>query len=136
MDFDLNEEQKAWKRTVHDFVAKVVKPKAQEVDEREEFNWEAVRKGGPLGLLGMNIAEEYGGSNVDMVSSTIAMEELGWGCGSTALAFTAHNGLGTGPLTRYGSEELKKKWLPLVADGKGKLGSLALTEPEIGRAHV
>jgi len=48
MDFDLNEEQKAWKKTVHDFVAKVVKPKAQEVDEREEFNWEAVRKGGPL----------------------------------------------------------------------------------------
>jgi alkylation response protein AidB-like acyl-CoA dehydrogenase len=132
MDFDLNEEQKAWKKTVHDFVAKVVKPKAQEVDEREEFNWEAVRKGGPLGLLGMNIAEEYGGSNVDMVSSTIAMEELGWGCGSTALAFTAHNGLGTGPLTRYGSEELKKKWLPLVADGKGKLGSLALTEPGAG----
>jgi len=132
MDFDLSVEQQAWKRTVHDFVAKVVKPKAQEVDEKEEFNWEAVRKGGPLGLLGMNIAEAYGGSNVDMISSAIAMEELGWGCGSTALAFTAHNGLGTAPISLYAGEELKKKWLPKVADGKGKLGSLALTEPGAG----
>ncbi len=132
MDFDLNEEQRAWKKTVHDFVAKEVKPKAHEVDEREEFNWEAVRKGGPIGLLGMNIPEAYGGSAVDMISSTIAMEELGWGCGSTALAFTAHNGLGTAPIALYGSEELKQKWLPLVASGKNKLGALALTEPGAG----
>jgi len=132
MNFDLNDEQKAWKKSVHDFVGKVVKPKAREVDENEEFNWEAVRKGGPIGLLGMSIAEEYGGSNVDMISSTIAMEELGWGCGSTALAFTAHNGLGTAPISFFGTEELKKKWLPLVAEGKNKLGALALTEPGAG----
>jgi butyryl-CoA dehydrogenase len=132
MDFDLNDEQKAWKRTVHDFAAKVVKPKAREVDEKEEFNWEAVRKGGPIGLLGMSIPEAYGGSNVGMVSSCIAMEELGWACGSTALAFTAHNGLGTAPLALYGSEELKKKWLPLVVEGKNKIASLALTEPGAG----
>ena len=132
MNFDLSEEQKAWKKSVHDFVGKVVKPKAREVDEKEEFNWEAVRKGGPIGLLGMSIPEAYGGSNVDMISSAIAMEELGWGCGSTALAFTAHNGLGTAPISLYGSEELKKKWLPLVAEGKHKLGALALTEPGAG----
>ena len=132
MNFDLTEEQKTWKKIVHDFVAKVVKPKAQEVDEKEEFNWDAVQKGGPLGLLGMSISEAYGGSNVDMISSVIAMEELGWGCGSTALAFTAHNGLGTAPINLYASEELKKKWLPIVADGKHKLGALALTEPGAG----
>jgi alkylation response protein AidB-like acyl-CoA dehydrogenase len=132
MDFDLNDEQKAWKKSVHDFVDKVVKPKAREVDENEEFNWDAVRKGGPVGLLGLNIPEEYGGSNVDMISCVIAMEELGWGCGSTALAFTAHNGLGTAPITLYGTDELKKKWLPLVAEGRNKLGSLALTEPGAG----
>lgn len=132
MNFDLNDEQKAWKKAVHDFVAKEVKPKAREVDETESFNWEAVRKGGPLGLLGMSIPEEYGGSNVDMISSTIAMEELGWGCGSTALAFTAHNGLGTAPISLYGGDELKKKWLTLVAEGKNKLGALALTEPGAG----
>ncbi len=132
MNFDLSDEQKAWKKSVHEFVDKVVKPKAREVDENEEFNWDAVRKGGPVGLLGLNIAEEYGGSNVDMVSCVIALEEIGWGCGSTALSFTAHNGLGTAPITLYGTDELKKKWLPLVAQGKNKLGSLALTEPDAG----
>ncbi len=132
MNFDLNDEQKAWKKAVHDFVAKEVKPKAREVDETDAFNWEAVRKGGPLGLLGMSIPEEYNGSNVDAISNAIAMEELGWGCGSTALAFAAHNGLGTTPLVWYGSDELKKKWLSLVAEGKHKLGALALTEPGAG----
>jgi butyryl-CoA dehydrogenase len=132
MDFDLNEEQLVWKKSVHDFVEEVVKPKAREVDENEEFNWDAVHKGGPIGLLGLNIPEEYGGSNVDMISCVIALEELGWGCGSTALSFTAHNGLGTAPITLYGSDELKKKWLPIMAEGKHKLGSLALTEPDAG----
>ncbi len=132
MDFELSEEQKTWKKIVHDYAEKELRPKAREVDEKEEFNWEAVRKGGPVGLLGLNIPEEYGGSNVDSISNSIAMEELGWGCGSTALAFTAHNGLGTAPIAIYGSEELKKKWLPLVATGKNKLGSLALTEPGAG----
>jgi len=132
MNFDLSDEQKAWKKSVHEFAAKVVKPKAHDADENEEFNWDAVRKGGQIGLMGMSISEAYGGSNVDMVSSAIAMEEIGWGCGSTALSFTAHNGLGTAPISLYGSEELKKKWLPLVAEGKNKLGSLALTEPGAG----
>lgn len=132
MNFDLNEEQKTWKKIVHDFVEKEIKPKAREVDENEAFNWEAVRKGGALGLLGMSIPEEYGGANVDSISNMIAMEELGWGCGSTALALAAHNGLGSTPIVRYGSEELKQKWLPRVADGKNKLAALALTEPGAG----
>ena len=132
MNFDLNEEQKVWKKIVHEYAEKELRPKAREVDEKEEFNWEAFRKAGPVGLAGMSIPEECGGSNVDMISNVIAMEELGWGCGSTALAFTAHNGLGTAPIALYGSEELKKKWLPLVASGKNKLGALALTEPGAG----
>ncbi|MBI5823114.1 MAG: acyl-CoA dehydrogenase family protein [Chloroflexi bacterium] len=132
MNFDLSNEQVIWKKIAHEFVEKELRPKAREVDEKEEFNWEAVRKGGPVGLLGMSIPEEYGGSNVDAISNAIAMEELGWGCGSTALAFTAHNGLGTAPIALYGTEELKKQWLPLVANGKNKLGALALTEPGAG----
>ena len=132
MDFDLSNEQAIWKKIVHEFAEKVLRPKAREVDEKEEFNWDAARKGGPVGLTGMSIPEEYGGSNVDSISNAIAMEELGWGCGSTALAFTAHNGLGTAPITLYGTEELKKKWLPIVSSGKNKLGALALTEPGAG----
>src|SRR5215471_18304132 len=132
MNFDLTEEQQVWKRTVHDFVAKEVQPKAHEVDVNSEFNWPAVRKMGPLGLLSLSIPEEYGGAAVDSISAAIAIEEIGWGCGSTALAIAAHNGLGTSPIVFYGSEELKKKWLPLVSSGKNKLGALALTEPGAG----
>jgi alkylation response protein AidB-like acyl-CoA dehydrogenase len=132
MDFDLTEEQKLWQKTVHDFVAKEVQPRAHDVDVSGEFNWVATRKMGPLGMLGLNIPEDYGGAGVDAVSAAIAIEELGWGCGSTALAIAAHNGLGTSPIVLYGSEELKKKWLPLVARGENKLGALALTEPGAG----
>src|SRR3970040_348621 len=87
---------------------------------------------GPLGMLGLNIPEEYGGAGVDAVSAAIAIEELGWGCGSTALAIAAHNGLGATPVVLYGSEELKQKWLPRVASGQNKLAALALTEPGAG----
>ena len=132
MDFDLTHEQKIWQKTVHDFVAKEVQPKAREVDVTGEFNWNAVRKMGPLGLLSLNIPEEYGGADVDAVSAAIALEEIGWGCGSTALAIAAHNGLGITPIVLFGSKDLKGKWLPLVASGQNKLAALALTEPGAG----
>jgi len=132
MDFDLNEEQRIWKKVVHDFVAAEVRPFASEVDVTGEFNWSAVRKMGPIGLLGLNIPEDYGGTGIDAVSAAIAIEELGWGCGSMALAIAAHNGLGSTPIVVYGSEEQKKKWLPMVSSGQYKLGSLALTEPGAG----
>ena len=59
MDFDLSDEQRLWREVVHDFVSREVRPKAREVDEKGEFNWEAVRKMGPLGMLGLNVPEEY-----------------------------------------------------------------------------
>ena len=98
MDFDLTEEQRSWQRAVHDFVVKEVEPRAHEVDESGEFNWDAARKGARLGLLGLSIPERYGGADVDAISAAIAIQELGWACGSTALALAAHNGLGTAPL--------------------------------------
>jgi alkylation response protein AidB-like acyl-CoA dehydrogenase len=132
MDFDLSEEQRMWQEAVHDFVAREVKPRAHEVDEEARFNWEATRKMGPLGLLGLNVPEEYGGAGVDPISAAIAIEELGWGCGSTALAISAHNGLGCAPIVMFGSEEQKQRFLPPVASGRGKLAALALTEPGAG----
>lgn len=132
MYFELTDEQKQFKEVVHDFVANEVKPKARHTDEAAEFNWTAVKKMGPLGLLGLEVPEEYGGAAVDAVSAAIAIEELGWGCGSTALAVSAHNGLALGPIVRYGTEEQKRKWLPPLASGEGKLGCLALTEPGAG----
>jgi alkylation response protein AidB-like acyl-CoA dehydrogenase len=132
MDFDLNPEQKMWRQTVHDFVAREVKPMAHEIDETGEFNWSAVRKMGPLGLLGLNVPEEYGGAGVDAINAAIAIEELGWGCGSTALAIAAHNGLGCAPVALFGSNDLKNRFLPHAANGEGKLAALAITEPGAG----
>jgi len=132
MDFELNTEQRMWQQTVHEFVAKEIQPKAREVDETGEFNWGAVHRMGPIGLLGLNVPEQYGGPGIDAISAAIGIEELGWGCGSTALAIAAHNGLGITPIVQFGSEEVKNKWLPLVSSGKGKLASLALTEPGAG----
>lgn len=132
MNFELTEEQRQFRDLVHDFVAREVKPLARETDETGEFNWAAVKKMGPLGLLGLEVPEEYGGANVDAVSSAIAIEELGWGCGSTALAISAHNGLALGPIVRWGTAAQKEQWLPALATGRGKLGCLGLTEPGAG----
>jgi alkylation response protein AidB-like acyl-CoA dehydrogenase len=132
MDFELTREQRDFQRLVHDFVAREVKPLAKHVDETSEFNWQAVRQMGPLGMLGLQVPEAYGGADLDTVSATIAIEELGWACGSTALAVSAHNCLGQGPLVDFGSPEIKDRWLPLLATGKGRLGCLALTEPGAG----
>ncbi|MDX1663176.1 MAG: acyl-CoA dehydrogenase family protein [Candidatus Promineifilaceae bacterium] len=132
MDFELNEEQKQFRDLVHNFVEREVKPFAAEADEKATFNWAAVRKMGPLGLLGLEVPMEYGGAEVDAISAAIAVEELGWGCGSTALALAAHNGLALGPIVRFGSEAQKEKWLPPLATGEGQLGCLGLTEPGAG----
>ncbi len=132
MDFELSGEQRLWKDVVHDFAAREVKPRARHVDETGEFNWDATHKMGPLGLLGLNIPEQYGGAGVDALSAALAVEALGWGCGSTALAIAAHNGLGCGPVALFGSDFLKEKFLPNAASGRGKLAALALTEPGAG----
>jgi alkylation response protein AidB-like acyl-CoA dehydrogenase len=132
MDFELTVEQRALREAVHDFVAGEVRPRARHTDEASEFNWPAVRKMGPLGLLGLEVPEEYGGAALDAVSAAIAIEELGWGCGSTALAVSAHNGLGLGPVVAFGSEEQKRHWLPRLTSGQGKLACLSLTEPGAG----
>jgi alkylation response protein AidB-like acyl-CoA dehydrogenase len=132
MDFELTDEQQLFRRTVRDFAENELKPRARHVDEHAEFNAAAVKKMGPLGLLGLNVPEEYGGAGVDPLSAAIAIEEIGRGCGSTGLAIAAHNGLACAPIALFGSEEQKRKWLPPLATGSGRLGALALTEPGAG----
>lgn len=132
MDFQLTEEQQMFREAVRTFAEKELKPRARYVDEHAEFNWEAVHKMGPLGLLGLTTPEEYGGPGVDAVSATIAIEEIGRGCGSTGLAVAAHNGLCCAPLARFGTHEQKERWLRPLATGQGRLGALALTEPGAG----
>ena len=129
MDFDLTEQQRMWQQTVHEFSDQEVRPMAAEMDERQEFNAGAVEKMGPLGLLGLNVPEQYGGTGIDAISAAIAIEELGWADGGTALSVSAHNGLACAPIALFGTDEQKQRWLPDLVSGTKGLGSLALTEP-------
>jgi alkylation response protein AidB-like acyl-CoA dehydrogenase len=131
MDFDLSEEHRMWQRAVRDFCEAELKPYAAEVDETGSLRWEAIRKMSSIGLLGLDVPEEYGGIGMDALGVAIAVEELGRACGSTALSITAHNGLGCAPITRWGTPEQKAKYLPRLVSGE-VLGALALTEPGAG----
>ena len=132
MDFELSEEQRLWRQSVHAFCAEVVRPQAAAMDAQSAYNEEAVRRMAPLGLLGLAVPEAHGGAGVDPLSAAIAIEELGWACGGTALTIAAHNGLGCAPIALFGTDEQKRRWLPALASGQHGLGALALTEPEAG----
>lgn len=131
MDFELSHEQRMYQRAVHDFCAAELKPYAAEVDESGELRWEAIRKMPALGLTGLQVTEEFGGAGLDMTSVVIAMEELGWACGSTALSLAAHNGLCCTPIATWGNPAQKERYLPRLTSGE-VLGSLALTESGAG----
>lgn len=132
MNFDLNDEQREFRQVIHQFMEKEVQPMAKHTDEFGEFNWTATKKMAPLGLLGLEVPEEYGGAAMDSISATIATEELAWACGSTSLAISAHNNLGIGPIVQFGTETQKQKWVVPLATGSGRLGCLSLTEPSAG----
>lgn len=131
MDFELSQEQRMWQRVVRDFCEAEVKPHAAEVDESGQLHWETIRKMGDIGLLSMEVPEEYGGIESDTLSLVIALEELGRACGSTGLSLAAHNGLGCAPIKRWGTLEQKVAWFPALTSGAA-LGALALTEPGAG----
>ena len=131
MDFELNAEHKMFHRAVRDFCEKELKPHAHTAHETGELNWDAIKKMPSLGLTGLQVSEEYGGVEMDTLGASIAVEEIGRVCGSTALTISAHNGLGCGPIMAWGTDEQKEKWLPMLTSGD-TLGALALTEPHAG----
>lgn len=131
MDFDLSEEHRMLQETVREFVAKEVAPRARHIDETGEFPWQTLKAMGKLGLLGLNVPEEYGGSGADYLSVALMLEEIGKGCGSTGLIVAAHLGLACGPLALFGTEAQKRRWLVPMAQGN-MLGCLGLTEPAAG----
>jgi len=131
MEFELTEEQQMIRRMVREFAEKEIRPIAREIDARGEFPWEVIRKMAGLGLLGLPIPEQYGGSGADTVSYAIAVEEVSRVSGSIGITMAAHTSLGLYPLYRFGSEEQKKQYLPRLASGEG-LAAFGLTEPEAG----
>ena len=131
MDFSLSEHHELLRKTVRDFARTEVVPHAKKWDEEERFPKEIVPKLAALGLLGIRIPEEYGGAGMDVTSYAICVEEIARADGSLALTVASHNGLGTGHILGFGSEAIKKKYLPKAASGEW-LAAWALTEPGSG----
>ncbi|MEW6424259.1 MAG: acyl-CoA dehydrogenase family protein [Bacillota bacterium] len=129
--FDLTEEQELLRKTVREFAEKEIAPVARELDEKEEFSYELTKKMGDLGLFGMFVSEEYGGSNVGYISYIIAVEELARVDGSQAATIAAGNSLGISPIYYFGNEDQKRKWLPRLCRGE-ILAGFGLTEPNAG----
>lgn len=131
MDFALTMEQEILRNSVRDFAENEIKPVARELDEKEEFSYETMRKMGELGLFGMFVSEKYGGQGMDYVSYIIATEEIARVDGSHAATVAAGNSLGIGPLYYFGNEEQKLKYLPKLCSGEA-LWAFGLTEPNAG----
>lgn len=131
MHFALTEEQELIRRTVREFAEKEIAPRARHVDETGEFPTATFAKMGELGLLGLPFPETYGGAGADTISTAIAIEEVARACGSTALAYAAHMGLGSAPIYMFGNEEQKRRFLVPAARGE-YLGAFGLTEPHAG----
>jgi short-chain 2-methylacyl-CoA dehydrogenase len=131
LNFDLDSEHELVRSTVRDFARQRVAPVAEELDRESRFPYELVGELAELGLMGMTIPEEYGGTGTDTVSYAIAIEELTRVDSSVAITVAAHHSLGTLPIYYFGSDEQKREWLPDLASGK-KLAAFGLTEPDAG----
>jgi short/branched chain acyl-CoA dehydrogenase len=130
-DYDLSEMQEQMRRSVREFAERVIKPKAIELDEKEQFSVEITRQMAELGLLGMTVSEEYGGAGLDYLCYVIAVEELARVDGSHAATIAAGNSLGISPIYSFGNEEQKRAWLPKLCSGEA-MASFGLTEPDAG----
>jgi len=131
MDFVLSKEHKILQTTVRDLARNKLAAVADELDRKQEFAWDNFKAMSELGLTGMGIPAEYGGSSSDELAIAIAVEELSWACAATADILDAHLCLCAKPIYDYGNEEQRKKFVPPLAKGE-KVGAFAITEPEAG----
>ena len=116
---------------VREFAEKEVGPIAAELDKKAEYPTKTLEKMAKLGLLGIIIPQEYGGAGLDTISYSIVVEEISRKCASTGVITSVHNSLTAWPIMKYGTDEQKKKYLPILAKGE-KIGAFAGTEPNAG----
>jgi len=127
----LKKEHQEFREKIRAFAEEKIAPNAAKIDLEQRFPVEYLKPMAGIGLMGMVVPKEYGGSQVDTVSYSIAVEELSRVCGSTGITIAAHNSLGTFPIYKFGTEEQRKKYLPRGTGG-GELLAFGLTEPEAG----
>ncbi len=131
MDLELTEEQRLVQETARSFAREEVLPKAPSIDREHRFPKELVARMAELGLMGVAVPTEWGGSGLDTISYVLAMEEVSRACASTGVIMSVNNSLVCDPLMKFGTDEQKREFLVPLAAGK-KLGCFALSEPDAG----
>jgi alkylation response protein AidB-like acyl-CoA dehydrogenase len=130
MDF-YSDDQRMIRDTARDFAVQELKPHAAQWDKDGWIADEAVEKMGQLGLLGMMIPEQWGGSFTDYIAYALALEEIAAGCAATAGMVSVHSSVGCGPIVKFGSDAQKERYLTAMAQGEA-IGCFCLTEPQAG----
>jgi short/branched chain acyl-CoA dehydrogenase len=131
MDFDPTEEQRRWRDLARDFAQGVIRPRAAELDREQRFPYDIVAEMARLGLMGMTLPEEYGGSGGDFVAYNLALEEISRADTSVGITMEAHISLGCAPIATFGTPEQKNEYLRRCATGE-RLWAFGLTEETAG----
>src|SRR5918994_1981874 len=131
MDFRLTGDQEILRRSVREFAEAEIRPRVMEWDESQQFPMDLLPKLADLGLMGIQFAEEYGGSGMSAVEYCICIEELARVCPAIALSVAAHNGLCTSHIAMFGDDVQKQRYLPRLVAGD-VLGAWGLTEAGAG----
>lgn len=129
--FELTDVQKMIRDMARDFAKKSVKPRAEEIDKKHEYPADLVKQMAELGLMGVEVPEEWGGAGMDALCYAIAVEEVSAVCASTGVIMSAHNSLAIAPILKFATPEQKKKYLVPLAKGE-VIGCFGLTEPSAG----
>lgn len=129
--FEMSEDHKMVLDMVRKLAAEEIAPRAAQYDISREFPWDNVKKMSELGLMGVTVPEQYGGAGMSSLAYVTVIEEISRACASTGVITAVQNSLGEYPVMAFGTEEQKKKWLPLMASGQ-KIAAYALTEPSSG----
>lgn len=134
-DLEFTEEQRMIRDMAHDFAQREIAPRAAAWEKAGWIDDALIAQMGELGLLGMVVPEEWGGSYIDYVAYALAVEEVSAGDGALGALMSVHNSVGCGPLLNYGTQAQKEAWLPALAGGRA-IGCFCLTEPQAGsEAH-
>lgn len=132
MDFELTDEQRLWKDTIINFCRNELVYNLNDLEERDEFPWDAWHKCADMQLLALPFAEEYGGCEADFLTTVLTLQYLGYGCKDAGLVHAIATQILCGlQIQLFGSEEIKKKYLPSLCSGK-KVFAQAITEPGTG----